>query len=240
MRLILLVGVAGFAARLLASDDPFAAYQNEVDSRLSAILVDHTTHPPAPATAPPAGQIVVSREGEIKAFAQRFWHGREAEFAAAFERLQILRPRLEPILVSEGVPKDLVAVVLVESGAQPMAISPREARGLWQFIPETARQYGLTVSIDKDERIQLEASTRAAARYLRDLYARFGDWPLALAAYNAGQQAVEDALRAGGPHLLPQETRGYVPAVLAAMELLDAKLEHHDHEDWIFAVSGID
>jgi len=140
-----------------------------------------------------------------------------------------MRPALEGILESEGVPKELIAVVLIESAAQSYALSPRQARGLWQFIPGTARQYGLHVSPDRDERVEMERATRAAARYLRDLYRRFEDWPLALAAYNAGQYAVEKAIQqsratsfwqlsAGGR--LPEETRKYVPAVLAAMRLL--------------------
>src|SRR5262249_6584800 len=114
--------------------------------------------------------------------------------------------------------------------AQPLALSPRQARGgLWQFIPETARRYGLTVSAAKDERVQLESATRAAARYLRDLNDRFGSWPLALAAYNAGENAVQAAREKGRARtfsqlsaagLLSAETRAYVPAVLAAMGLL--------------------
>jgi membrane-bound lytic murein transglycosylase D len=144
-------------------------------------------------------------------------------------RLERYRPTLESILEREGVPKSLIAVVLVESGAQPLALSAKQARGLWQFIPATARQYGLTVNSDNDERIHVEQSTRAAARYLRDLYQEFADWPLALAAYNAGPEAVQRALQRGhattysqisAARLLPEETRHYVPAVLSAMELL--------------------
>jgi membrane-bound lytic murein transglycosylase D len=136
---------------------------------------------------------------------------------------------VEHILEQEGIPKGLVAVVLVESGAQLLAVSSKQARGLWQFIPATARQYGLTVTSVKDERVYVEQSTRAAARYLRDLNKRFGDWPLALAAYNAGAETVQRALQRGhattfsqisAARLLPEETRNYVPAVLSAIELL--------------------
>jgi membrane-bound lytic murein transglycosylase D len=96
-------------------------------------------------------------------------------------------------------------------------------------MPATARRYGLAVSVSRDDRLDAEKATRAAAGYLRDLYHRFEDWPLALAAYNAGEAAVEQALaRAGSTDfaelsargLLPEETRRYVPAVLAAAELL--------------------
>lgn len=148
---------------------------------------------------------------------------------AALSRLERIRPALENILQQEGVPPRLAAVVLVESGARPMALSPKSARGLWQFIPETARRYGLVVDKHRDDRIELEPATRAAARYLRDLYQMFGTWRLALAAYNAGEGAVQRALnRAGADNfqeisdrkLIPAETRAYVPKVLAAMNLL--------------------
>jgi soluble lytic murein transglycosylase-like protein len=137
------------------------------------------------------------------------------------ERVKQLRTTWEPILREEGLPANLAAVALMESGGQAAALSPKGARGLWQLMPETARRYGLTVNQDRDERLDVRKSTRAAAQYLRELYARFGDWPLALAAYNAGEQRVQRALdRAGrGDFLrisrwLPSETRQYVPAVM--------------------------
>jgi soluble lytic murein transglycosylase-like protein len=145
---------------------------------------------------------------------------------AARARVEQLRPLLEPILESEGIPPQMIAVLLVESAGNPLALSPKGARGLWQFMPETARRYGLRVDAERDDRLDPELSTRAAARYLRDLYRRFGDWPLALAAYNAGAVQVERAVvRGGAPDfwrlsaqgLLPQETRAYVPTVLGAM-----------------------
>lgn len=147
---------------------------------------------------------------------------------AAQARAQQLRPLVEPILRSEGIPPELIAVLLVESAGNPLALSPKGARGLWQFMPETARRYGLRVDGERDERLDPELSTRAAARYLHDLYRRFGDWPLALAAYNAGAVQVERAVARGGEAdfwrlselgLLPRETRTYVPAVLGVMPL---------------------
>jgi len=146
--------------------------------------------------------------------------------SAAVQRVQQLRPLVDPILHQEGIPPELIAVALVESGGQTMVTSPKGARGVWQFMPDTARRYGLAVSNQRDERVELELSTRAASRYLRDLYQQFGDWPLALAAYNAGERAVQRALERSGrrkypeiERLLPLETRNYVPAVLQAMNL---------------------
>ena len=145
---------------------------------------------------------------------------------AAVARVQQLRPLVEPILSGEGVPPQLIAVALVESGGQAMALSPKGARGVWQFMPDTARRYGLSVSQARDERVELVKSTRAAARYLRDLHLQFGDWQLTFAAYNAGEQAVRRAMDRSGQQnypaiqrFLPWETRNYVPAVLDAMRL---------------------
>jgi membrane-bound lytic murein transglycosylase D len=165
-------------------------------------------------------------------FAQQYWNADEESVRDAVDRVTRLRATLDPILSAEGVPNDVLAVVLVESGGRMSALSPKGARGLWQFMPDTARRYGLAVTGDRDERIEVAKSTRAAARYLRDLYQRFGDWRLAFAAYNAGEQAVERAAARTGhrdfsriERALPAETRNYVPAVMNAMQLLDSNQE---------------
>jgi hypothetical protein len=152
-----------------------------------------------------------------------------AKVRAAVARVNQLRPIVEPLLQDEGVPRELSAVVLVESGGLIDALSPKGARGIWQFMPDTARRYGLTVGAEHDDRTDVVKSTRAAGRYLRDLYAKFGDWSLALAAYNAGEVSVTSAMSRArsrnfgslsSGRLLPAETRNYVPAVVAAMDRL--------------------
>jgi hypothetical protein len=226
--LLLLTGLSSMMARG-AEKDPFAIYHQAIDERLAAMAAASSevakeapdvSEPLEPKTCP----VVNATD-----FARRFWGGRDA--GAALSRLEYYRPTLEGILERERVPKSLVAVVLVESGAQPLALSLKRARGLWQLIPTTAREYGLTVTSNKDERVQVEQSTHAAARYLSDLYQKFGDWPLALAGYNAGPEAVQRALQRGhattfsqisAARLLPEETRNYVSAVLSAIELLGA------------------
>jgi soluble lytic murein transglycosylase-like protein len=129
------------------------------------------------------------------------------------------------ILVEEQVPPELLAVAFVESRFNPLALSPKGARGIWQLMPATAARYGLTVGPLNDHRTHPEHSTRAAAKYLRDLYQMFGDWKLALAAYNWGEGNVQRVIDRTGlrdfdemarRRLLPLETRNYVPAVLAA------------------------
>lgn len=147
---------------------------------------------------------------------------------AAINRVQQLRPIIEPILREEQVPTALSAIVLVESGGRPTALSPKGARGLWQFMPDTARRYGLTVTPTRDERLDITRSTRAAARYLRDLYRQFGDWQLAFAAYNAGGDLVQRAIdrnhtrdfsKLSSVRSIPPETVRYVPAVMDATRM---------------------
>jgi membrane-bound lytic murein transglycosylase D len=125
-----------------------------------------------------------------------------------------------------GVPEDLIYVGLVESAYNPYAQSEAGAKGIWQFVRDTGNRYGLKQIGALDERQDPERSTRAAAQYLRDLYETFGDWFLALAAYNAGEYRVLRIIERTGikdfwqmisEGLLPEETANYVPAVLAAV-----------------------
>lgn len=134
---------------------------------------------------------------------------------------------IRTVLRSEGIPAELIAVPRVESGFNPLALSPKGARGLWQLMPSTARRFGLQINGMLDERIDPVRSTIAAAQYLKELHQRWGDWALALAAYNAGEGRVERALRISGARdfatlaklrLLPYETELYVPSVLASAE----------------------
>jgi hypothetical protein len=174
----------------------------------------------AKTTAPPDATA-------LHQFARQYWNGNDEAVHRAVARVTELKPTLTPILHEQGVPDEVVALVLIESAGQPTALSPKGARGIWQFMPYTARRYGLAVTADVDERIEVVKSTVAAARYLHDLYQRFGDWQLAFAAYNAGEQAVEQAVARTGhgdffriDRVLPEETRHYVPAVMSAVELL--------------------
>ena len=127
-----------------------------------------------------------------------------------------------------GVPEDLVWLALVESVWNPKAVSPAAAGGIWQFIPKTATEYGLRVASGDDERADPMKQTRVAAAYLSDLHTIFGDWALAMAAYNSGEPRVMDAIVKNGranfwelydKQLLPKETRNYVPKILAAIKV---------------------
>lgn len=136
-------------------------------------------------------------------------------------RAAALLPQLRQAFVAEGLPPELVWIAEAESSFNPSARSPVGARGLFQFMPATAKEMGLQTFLP-DERTDPEKSARAAARYLKRLHGRFGDWPLALAAYNAGEGRVGRTLSARGnkdyaaiAESLPAETRMYVPKVLA-------------------------
>lgn len=136
-------------------------------------------------------------------------------------------PEIEAILQQEGLPDDLKYLAVVESGLRPHAGSSAGAIGFWQFIRPTAQRYGLTVDNRKDLRRNLTASTRAAARYLKDLYAQFGSWHLAAAAYNMGEQglAAEMLAQEVGDYYrlyLYLETQRYLPkAVVAKLIMSD-------------------
>ena len=147
----------------------------------------------------------------------------EDRVGAASLRLLSLGVDASRIFAEEGVPARLLRVAAVESNFDPQAESPKGARGVWQLMPETALMLGLRVDAHGDERTHPVRSTRAAARYLRELYLRYGDWLLALAAYNAGEKKVNAAIERAGTRdfwqlaqrgWLPLETRRYVPAVL--------------------------
>lgn len=138
-------------------------------------------------------------------------------------RAPTLLPQLRAVFAAEGLPPDLVWLAEAESTFNPEAVSPVGAKGLFQLMPATARELGLRTMFP-DERGDPVKNARAAARYLRQLHGRFGDWPLTLAAYNAGPGRVRRTLTAKNAKTftdisahLPAETRMYVPKVLAIL-----------------------
>ena len=143
------------------------------------------------------------------------------------------------ILREEGVPQDLIYLAQAESGFHPLAVSRAGARGIWQFMGSRARGYGLHRSLWVDDRQDPERSTRAAARHLKDLYAQFGDWYLAMAAYNSGPGTVQAAVKRTGyadfwelyrRNVLPRETRNYVPIILA-VTIMAKNLSQYGFDD---------
>ena len=207
--------------RELSTGEPFAIYHNALSSAADSLLAAAAE----PSVGNPSNRSAVMLEPENAVAA----NGRDERsgLKQAINRVQQFRPVLEPILRNEGVPAGLAAVVFVESRGQVTALSPKGARGIWQFMPDTARRYGLIVTPELDERLDVYKSTRAAARYLHDLHTQFESWPLALAAYNAGEDTVQRAIDrtstrdfASVARMLPLETQSYVPAVLNAVAFM--------------------
>jgi membrane-bound lytic murein transglycosylase D len=140
------------------------------------------------------------------------------------ERAGKYEAMISRVLKEEGIPQELIRVAQAESGFLPRAVSRAAATGMWQFVKFRGNQYGLMQTPYSDDRLDPEKATRAAARHLHDLYNEFGDWYLAMAAYNSGPGAVERAVERSGyadfwelraRRLLPVETSNYVPIILA-------------------------
>lgn len=143
-------------------------------------------------------------------------------------------PIFEEILIRYDMPQELKAMTIIESAMNPRATSRVGAKGMWQFMYSTAKQYGLHIDSFVDERMDPVKSAEAAAQYLQDSYEIFGDWNLAIASYNCGIGNVNKAIRrAGGKRdfwsiwpFLPRETRGYVPAFVGALYTMKYYKEH--------------
>lgn len=144
--------------------------------------------------------------------------------AAGLERAGRYKPLIERVLADEGLPQELIFVAQAESGFLPRAVSNKQCAGMWQFAKFRGREYGLMQTPATDDRMDPEKATRAAAHHLHDLYAHFGDWYLALAAYNCGPACVDHAIMRTGYadfwtlrrlNVLPKETANYVPVILA-------------------------
>jgi membrane-bound lytic murein transglycosylase D len=176
---------------------------------------------------------------QVAGYISYFSNRGRGTFERAFARSGRYHDMMISILKQEGVPQDLIYLAQAESGFQPTAVSRAGARGIWQFMGSRGRGYGLQHSLWVDDRQDPEKSTRAAARHLKDLYAEFGDWYLAMAAYNSGPGTVQAAVRRTGyadfwelyrRNVLPKETRNYVPIILA-VTIVTKNLSHYGFDD---------
>ncbi len=162
-------------------------------------------------------------------------------FKRTLERSGAYAKMIDRILEEEGVPKELFHLAQAESGFRPKARSHARATGMWQFMSFRGRQYGLRRDRYMDERNDPEKATRAAARHLKDLYIEFGDWYLAMAAYNGGPSRVRRGIKASGSRdywelsrrrFLRRETRNYIPIILA--------MTYVAKNDWLYDSTEFD
>jgi membrane-bound lytic murein transglycosylase D len=180
-------------------------------------------------------QLPLSMNDQVLGYIQYFSGRGHKTIVAGLQRAGRYRALIQRILDEEGLPQELIHLAQAESGFQPRARSRKAATGMWQFMADTARPYGLKRTAHYDDRLDPEKATRAAARHLRDLYNEFGDWYLAIAAYNCGAGAVEKAVERTGyadfwelrrRRVLPAETTNYVPIILA-MTIMEKNAEFY-------------
>ena len=169
-------------------------------------------------------QLPLSVNDAVLGYINYFSNRGHRTLVAAYQRSGRYRPMIQRVLDEEGIPQELIHLAQAESGFIPRAVSRMAAGGMWQFLTWRGEQYGLMQTRYTDDRMDPEMATRAAAHHLHDLYNEFGDWYLAIAAYNCGPGNIEKAvertgfadfweLRARGA--LPSETTNYVPIILA-------------------------
>ncbi len=184
------------------------------------------TLPPATASKPPAAigagisTFPIVLNDRVKAALRYLQTHHSDDITQAFWRARRYASMMRTIFQEHDLPEELVNLAFVESDVNPRATSHAQAAGIWQFLPSTARTYGMRTNPALDERRDPEKSTRAAAEHLNSLYRRFQTWPLALAAYNAGENAVQRAIKRQRTRdfwqlRLPKETRRFVPKFMA-------------------------
>ncbi|HEY8174478.1 MAG TPA: lytic transglycosylase domain-containing protein [Gemmatimonadaceae bacterium] len=202
------------ASRLAAKTASPARLRTTLTARARSIDLPNLEHP------------------RVESWIKRFTTDLRSSYATDFDRMSRYGKMISAKLANRGMPQSLVYLAMIESGFNPSARSPVQASGLWQFMGATGRQYGLTVNRKVDERNNPSRSTDAALTYLSALHDQFGSWYLAAAAYNSGPGTVSKAMkrvtgRTRGTdadyyrisHALPQETRDYVPKMIAAARI---------------------
>ncbi len=169
-------------------------------------------------------QLPLSVNDAVLGYINYFSNRGHRTLLAGYERSGRYRPMIQRVLQEEGIPQELIHLAQAESGFIPRAVSRKAAGGMWQFVVFRGQQYGLMQTRFTDDRMDPEMATRAAAHHLHDLYNEFGDWYLAIAAYNCGPGNIEKAVERTGyadfwelrsRGALPAETTNYVPIILA-------------------------
>ena len=208
------IGVAFLCSNQQVSDEEYPR------SEVPSVVIS----PKVPASMEFAGEQVDLRRADLHERMDRemlaFTYSHQLTLLM-FKRANRYFPIVEPILKEYGVPDDLKYLMVIESNVDPKIKSSAGAAGLWQFMQTSGREYGLEVNDNIDERYHVEKSTRAACKYLKSLYSRFGDWMTVAAAYNGGPGGVQKKQESQGVQssldmLLVEETSRYMFRILAA------------------------
>jgi membrane-bound lytic murein transglycosylase D len=223
--------VAGDIASPQVDSDPWADSFLPTPGAPSAVKIEPIQRPPAvplvstPVSLQRVSTYQIKQNDQVLRFLEQFQTGyRRAVVERWLTRSGRYLPMALDIFRQKGLPEELVFTAMIESGFDPVAVSHAGAKGLWQFMAPTARQYGLRVDRWLDERLDPEKATVAAANYLSDLYKIFGSWDLVQAAYNAGEMKVLRAIQGTGTRdfwsltgtrFLLDETKNFVPAIHA-------------------------
>jgi membrane-bound lytic murein transglycosylase D len=193
----------------------FLSFANEIDSKLDKEIKNRVESLPT--------VISIQYNAKVRSKINHLINTNRKVSEVMLGRSSIYFPLIEAILREKNLPEDLKYLAVIESGLNPHAVSSARATGLWQFMKPTAKYIGLKITRAVDERKDPIKSTYAALEYLEKLNKQFGDWTLALAAYNCGPGNVRKAIRRSGGHMdywkiqkyLPRETQNYVPKAIA-------------------------
>jgi membrane-bound lytic murein transglycosylase D len=234
--LLLAVFAAACASTTTAPPKPVAApapakpdqYRKELEDAYAQILAREHAPVPLPKidVVEAAASIPIPEHKTIRGALSYFTTDLKPSIQESLLRSAKYKKLIDGALDEAKLPKGLAYLPVIESAYVPTLTSRAGAHGIWQFMPDTAREYGLRVDWWVDERADPERSTRAAVAYLRDLYRQFNDWSLTLAAYNAGPGRIKRALEQNNSTTfwelldagaVPKETRGYVPTFFATL-----------------------
>ncbi len=204
----------------LDSDNPALAIHERLFGKVDEITVDESKFL---GFMMPKTTIPMELNDEVKKFITYFSTRHKAHFQRYLKRAEFYFPMVERIIAEEGMPPEIINLSIIESGVNPHAHSRANALGMWQFIKPTGKLYDLEGNQWFDERRNLEKSTRASMRFLKSLYETYGDWYLALSAYNAGIGKVNRAIKQARSKdfwkvrkYFRRETKGYAPRFVAA------------------------
>jgi membrane-bound lytic murein transglycosylase D len=225
----LLDGVNGLEIAALQQGDGFAEQKSEPapidEANELTPTVDQNVKAKAEAEIKSThSDLPLVMTDQVAGFINYFSNRGRGTLERALARSGRYEDMIHRVLREQGVPEELIYLAQAESGFHPLAVSRAGARGMWQFMGSRAKGYGLERSWWVDDRQDPEKATRAAAHHLKDLYNEFGDWYLAMAAYNSGPGTVQSAVKRTGyadfwelynRNVLPKETRNYVPIIVA-------------------------